>query len=124
MFDTYRPAKEQKCPVCGSVLSDWQGKDSSCSLFVWEEGIAWPTKQEANDMNVSDEERENVRLPETFVIRSYDCDCPYPVEAICETKNGTWASTKIIDFTLAKQRKDERKEEFKKRLKWLDGKTT
>ena len=124
MFDTFKPAQVQKCPVCGRVLTEWQGKDGPCALFVWEEGVAWPTSQEASDMNISDEERKDVRLPEKFEIYSYDCDCPYPVEAVCVTTSGTWSSTKIIDSSLAEQRKEERKEDYKKRLKWLEGKTT
>ena len=124
MFDIYKLGQTQICPVCGSVLRGWQGKDGPCALFVWEQGIAWPTDQQANDMNVSDEERKNVRLPVVFSIRSYDCGCPYPVEALCETVEGVWSSTKLVDASLAKQRKDERKEDFKKRLRWLEGKTT
>ncbi len=124
MFDTYKPAQVKECPVCGGPLIQWQGKDGPCALFVWEEGFASPTTQEADDMNISEEERNRVRLPASFEIYSHDCDCQYTVEAICEAINGTWVSTKIINSSIAKQKKEERKEDFKKRLKWLEGTTT
>lgn len=124
MFDTYKPAQAQKCPVCCNLLTEWQGKDGPCALFVWEESVAWPVSQEASDMNIAEERRIQVRLPEKFEIYSYDCGCPYPVNAICQTERGTWSSTKVIDASLAMQRNEERKGDFKKRLKWLEWKRT
>ena len=124
MFDTYKPAQNLKCPVCGSALKEWQSKDGPCALFVWAEGVAGPIGQDADDMNISVSERKKRRLPDVFEIYSYDCNCPFPVSAICESKNGVWVSTKVVDLSNAKQGKTERKEDFKKRLRWLEGKAT
>jgi hypothetical protein len=34
MFDWYKPEPLLDCPVCGKTLSEWQGKDADCLLFV------------------------------------------------------------------------------------------
>jgi len=124
MFDTYKPAQNQRCPVCGNELREWQGKDGPCALLVWAEGVAEPISQDAGDMNISEAERRKIRLPDVFEIYTYDCNCPFPVSAICESKNGVWVKTKVVDLSRAKQGKTERKEDFKKRLRWLEGKAT
>ena len=52
MFDTYKPAKGHKCPVCDEELLEWQGKDGPCALFVWSEGVPGAFHQEAGSMNI------------------------------------------------------------------------
>ena len=42
MFDWYQPALPIACPACGHALSEWQGKDGPCDLFVWVEGKPSP----------------------------------------------------------------------------------
>ena len=120
MFDTYIPEETLKCPVCGNILSVWQGKEGS--LFVWAQNIKNPIDQEAGNENVKEHLRSEVILPSTFTIYSHECNCPYPVEAICKTLNDVWVSTNIIDFTNAKQKKDETKANFINRLAWLKQK--
>ena len=119
-FDTYKPAEPIKCPVCSRSVTEWQGKQGPCGLFVWEEGIAHPTGQEAGEVNILKQNREKVRLPEEFEIYSYECGCPFPVEAICKTVDGIWSETIVIDTSNAKQGKQTRGE-FKRWMRWLEG---
>jgi len=124
IFDTYKPAHKHICPVCGGELEEWQGKDGPCGLFVWSEGLASPFGQNTGENNLSEEERGTWRLPGKFEIYSYDCGCPYPVVANCKCENDVWVTTELVTASNAKQRKEERKEDFKKRLKWLEGRAT
>lgn len=124
MFYTYQPRNPQKCPVCGSQLKEWQGKDGPCALFVFAEGVSGSIRQEAGDLNIPEIIREKEKLPKLFLIFSYDCECPYPIEAVCDPNNGIWVKTRIIDLSTAKKRKEETKKDFKNRLKWLEGKAT
>jgi hypothetical protein len=121
MFDWFQPEPQQKCPVCDKILSEWQGYDGPCLLFVWRQGAAAPVahRGDGEDFQVSDSDLNNWRLPNEFVFYSYDCQCPYPVEAKGRTENEVWASTELINASNARQRKSERKGEFKQRLKWL-----
>jgi hypothetical protein len=123
MFDWYNPEPSLNCPTCGKQLSDWQGKDAACLLFVWQQGFANPIehKGDGEDFQVSDSDLKDWKLPNQFSFYSYDCDCPYPVEAIGRTENEIWTSTELITAENAEQRRDERKEEFKTRLKWLQS---
>ena len=45
MFDWYEPSGALSCPVCSAELSEWQGKDGPCALFVWQQGFAVPVDQ-------------------------------------------------------------------------------
>ena len=114
MFDWYKPAPPLNCPVCGKSLSEWQGKDSYCLLFVWQQGFAHPIehKGDGEDFQVVESDLKNFTLPNQFGIYSYDCDCPYPVEAICRTEDEIWISTELITEENPKQKKIERKAEF------------
>ena len=124
MFDTYKPAQKYTCPVCGGELEEWQGKDGPCALFIWSQGIAYPIDQDAGESNLSEDEKRIKRLPGEFVIYSFDCGCPYSVEANCKCKDGVWVSTELVTASNAKQRKEEKRGEFKERLKWLGGSAT
>ncbi len=119
MFDSYKPSSNLNCPVCGEKLAQWQGKNGPCALFVWQEGSASPIDQQAGDTNCSIEQRASNRLPKEFEIYSYDCNCPYPNEAICTTEDGIWSKTAIVNSNNILQKKHERKSEFKLRLNWI-----
>ena len=122
MFDSYLPDPPLSCPVCGASLSDWQGKDADCGLFVWRQGLASPSEQAAPiDLRITDAERSTCRLPRTFEIYSYDCDCPFPVEAIGTCSNGVWARTEVVTAATARQKPGEGRGTFKARMKWLSG---
>ena len=95
MFDWFVPSGAPRCPECGSVLAQWQGKDGPCALFVWEQGHAAPVDQPLGEFAIEVAEREQLRLPERFVIYSYDCEQHQPVEAVCACVDGVWSSTEI-----------------------------
>ena len=124
MFDTYETRLPLQCPACGVELSNWQGKDGPCGLFVWREGEPNAVSQGADESNLNPENRKKFVLPEIFEIYSYDCDCPFPVEAICSCQNGVWNKTEVVTLENAKQKKSERKDDFKKRVRWLEGNAT
>jgi hypothetical protein len=125
MFDWYKPEPDLNCPVCAKLLSEWQGIDADCLLLVWKQCVANPIEQKGDDedFQISEADLTNFTLPKEFSFYSYDCDCPFPVQAIGKTENGLWASTKLVTAENAKQGKEERKEQFKARLKWLQSAT-
>jgi len=98
MFDWYKPTDTYHCPKCGTKLTEWQGKDGPCALFVWKQGIRNPVDQKVEDEELqwSDEKKSQFTLPGSFVIYSYDCPGHQPVEAECSCVDGVWSSTKII----------------------------
>ena len=101
MFDTYRPAKEHVCPACGTPLTEWQGKDAQCALFVWKEGIAFPIEHPvAEECQFSQEELAVKRLPDQFEIYSYDCPRHHPINARCKCTNGVWSVTEIETYAV------------------------
>ena len=123
MFDWYKPKPTLNCPVCRQTLTDWQGKDGPCLLFVWEQGFADPLKHlgDGESFQVSDSDLKEWKLPDEFGIYSFDCECPFPVEAIGRTENEVWTATELITVENVRQQKSERKAEFKARLKWLQS---
>lgn len=99
MFDYYRPAREQRCPVCSRTLEEWQGKDAANALFVWAEGSRSPVDQLVDDdLRLPGDERERLVLPTRFTIYSFDCPDHYPIEAECQTHDGTWNETVVQSF--------------------------
>ena len=50
MFDWYKPVPLLNCPVCGKTLSEWQGKDADCLLFVWQQGLANPIEHKGDGL--------------------------------------------------------------------------
>ena len=101
MYDSYKPAKEYACPVCGTPLKDWQGKDGPCGLFVWQEGEKYPIDQLVDEeVRSSVEERQQWMLPLRFWIYSYDCPHHYPINALGTTQNEVWSSTTLQPFKL------------------------
>ena len=50
MFDYYKPAKKYSCPVCGTPLKDWQGKDGPCCRpLCLAKGEKYPVDQLVDD---------------------------------------------------------------------------
>lgn len=99
MFDSYRPAYEQRCPVCSRVLRQWQGKDGPNGLFLWAEGTRSPVEQAVDEeLQIDRGTRERLVLPARFVIYSYDCPEHHPIEAECRAPDGTWIETAVRPF--------------------------
>ena len=117
MFDWYEPDPPLACPVCGQALSEWQGKDGPCALFVWRQGYAAPLRQCVDaEIRLSDDELKHWCLPAEFWIGSSDCACPFEVVAIGRTEHGIWTSTDLITAENARQLSHERRGDFKVRL--------
>jgi hypothetical protein len=122
MFDWYQPKETLHCPVCGRSLSEWQGSDGPSALLVWAEGNPMPIDQRIDpELRVVPWPNSRWRLPQTFSIYSYDCGCPYPVEALGTADGDCWSSTEVIDLRSAKQRKSETKAQWAARRKWLSS---
>jgi hypothetical protein len=99
MFDSYRPATELRCPECDAPLRDWQGKDAANGLFVWAEGSPHPIDQTVDDeIRIAEADRRRLRLPDHFVIHSYDCPRHQPILADCTSDDGVWNQTRVRPF--------------------------
>lgn len=122
LFDWYLPTDNLRCPVCEALIGEWQGKDGPCALLVWKQGMREPIEYRGCEHLPSNPRgSEAPGLPEEFVIYSYDCGCPFPVEAICKCKEDIWTSTDLVtakNITQGKMRKDK----FNRKLRWLQGK--
>ena len=122
LFDYYEPEPAQSCPVCGSRLVEWQGKDAECAMLVWRQGCHHPVGQKVDsDIAIADLESLNNSLPSRFLIYSFDCKCPFPVTAECTTEHEVWNNCQVITADNVKQWPEERRREYKKRLAWLRG---
>jgi hypothetical protein len=74
MFDTFIAEPPLRCRSCGSDVSEFQGKDGPCALFVWKQGVADPVRQAVDDeWAIPDAERAKFRLPDEFELHT---DCP------------------------------------------------
>ncbi len=105
MFDWYNPAKKHECPVCGTPLKDWQGKDGPCLLFVWQEEEKYPIYQPVDDeVRMTIEEMQQWTLPIRFWIYSFDCPHHHPIYALGTTQDGIWSSTSLQPFQMSRQR--------------------
>jgi hypothetical protein len=89
MFDYYVPVPELFCPLCGSTLFGWQGKDGPCGLYVWRQGTASPIEQAASDdCRLPAERIAECRLPEQLDIYPF---CGYRlVTAECLLHGDVW----------------------------------
>jgi hypothetical protein len=97
MFDWYEPAEEHRCPVCDVVLSEWQGKDGPCALYVWRQGQAAPVDQRVDDdVKGARGVRAAERLPSRFEIYSHDCG-RHDVTAVCACVDAIWRLTEVTD---------------------------
>ena len=127
MFDEYIPDPPLNCPACGKELEGWQGIDGPCALMVWRQGVAAPVKQQIadEDVRLTAEDLDHFRLPEQFLIYTNCCGgdrgLGFFVEAECRTNQEIWMQADLITAETAKQHKNERRADFRKRLKWLKG---
>ena len=123
MFDWYRPRESLHCPVCGGVLTQWQGHAGTPSLFVWAEGTRSPVDQLVDDeIRVTPWPDPNWELPDNFLIRSHDCGCPHGVEAVGHVVKGVWVKTTLVTIDNALQAKGETSSQWAARKQWLSGK--
>lgn len=116
-FDHYIPAPSLSCPACGAGLDHWQGSDGPNAGFVWQQGVRQPV--DPRPAGAGNGSESAAHLPVAFRIHTYCCSKQFPVEAICRAPNGTWISTELITAGNAQRHKDERMEDFKARLRWL-----
>lgn len=122
MFDSFKPNRKYSCPVCNEMLDEWQGKDLDCLLFEWSEGHKYPTGTSASPDSIGEGYFKSTIDVSEFLIYSFDCNCPYPIQLKCETKDNVWVKTSM--FTGSKlDRKffgSETKVEYKNRMRWLE----
>lgn len=122
LFDFYTPDPPLRCPACNAPLADWQGTGGPNGLFVWQQGVRPPTGQLLEgEGRLEDSARAALFLPNVFKIRTSCCSSRFFVEAIGRAPNGTWTSTELVTVDNAQRDKDERMEDFKARLRWLQG---
>lgn len=128
MFDYYEPAGRFACPVCGTPLpEEWQGKDGPCALFVFREGAVGAIEDRwYNEPALTSDELAEVKLPEVFIIYASSCDCPFPysyIKLLCFSIDGVWTRSEMFTGSEAdrRQRHEERRGDWKARLRWLDS---
>ncbi len=126
MFDHYVPDPPLYCPLCEADLDDWQGQDGPSALMVWRQGVAGPIDQAIEDEEVRLEPHRLAafRLPEIFSIYTWCCGGPFAWEADCHATDGIWSRTELITAETARQKSNERRGEFKARIRWLRGEVT
>ncbi len=123
MFDEYIPYPPLNCPACGAKLEGWQGQDGPNALMIWRQGIDGPIDQAIDDEDVKlePERLAAYRLPEQFSIYTTCCGRGFFIQADCTTKGEAWWHTELITAETAKQQKQERRGDFKARVRWLKG---
>lgn len=122
LFDYYIPEPALRCPACTAPLADWQGTGGPKALLVWKQGVRSPVDQLAEgEGRLEADALAAVHLPNVFRIYTACCSKRFFVEAIGRAPNGTWSSTELITVNNAQRDKDERMEDFKARLRWLQG---
>ncbi len=123
MIDSFRTSEKFSCPVCGTILSDWQSHESEGLLLIWVQGEKYPLDTELPDECVGDRREflQSYTLPDEFMIYSYDCDCPYPIELLCHCEDGLWKRSQLFTGSTADKvfAGAETKSAYKKRMKWL-----
>lgn len=126
MFDEYIPDPPLCCPACGAELDGWQGKDGPNASMVWRQGIAGPVDQSIDDEDVKlrPEQLTRFRLPKEFTIYTACCGGRFFVEADCYTSGETWSRTELMTAETVKHEGQERRGDFKARVRWLSGKAT
>ena len=123
LFDYYIPHPALACPICGRRFSEWIGYDGPCGLMVWQQGLPAPVGQRVSeDARLLPADLASRRLPTMFLIGAERCCSDrFGVEAIGSAPGGVWSSTALVTAENARQRKNERRGEYKARLAWLRG---
>jgi hypothetical protein len=120
MFDYYEPEPALSCPVCGTQLAGWQGKDGPCALLMWRQGCAAPIDQAVPDDTKGEPAViSSLRLPGEFEIYTQCCGGRFFVTARCAAPGGLWSHTELETAENARQRHEERRGDFRERLRWL-----
>lgn len=115
MFDTYLVSLE--CPLDGSPVNEWQGKDGPCLLYTWQVGQAAPLEA-TTPYDPADDEPLTLgevklpsfrrpwleaakaeRLPPVFELHANHGD--HQLEALGETDpiDDSWRSVRLIEVT-------------------------
>ena len=92
MFDWYELADSRACAVCGEVLTDWQGTDGPCGLFVWCQGRRGAVAQRVDDeVALGTEDRAAQALPVDFIISTF-CSQGHQAWITCSCTEGIWTN--------------------------------
>lgn len=122
LFDYYTPEPALACPACKATLGDWKGVDGPADLLVWRQGVSQPVEQrDGSEAPLDAVALAARRLPNAFRIYTTCCSKHFFVEAIGRAPNGTWTSTELITARTAQRDRNERMEDFKARIRWLQG---
>lgn len=95
MFDWYEPVPSLACPVCQSLLTEWQGKDAANVLYVWRQNEASPVDWRVDDEVQMPDARAAARLPATFSIAAWD-DAGHETVAEGSARDGIWTTTRVL----------------------------
>lgn len=124
MLDFYEPVPELKCPICSSIIAEWQSKEGPNCLYVWQQNCISPVDQRCvEECRTPRSQVAQKRLPERFNI-SGECACGHSTEAECITENGIWVSTTLITLENDSQRPWETRAVYKSRLRQYRVKST
>ena len=129
--DHFIPSDEIRCFVCDDVLTDWDGFDGPCVDLTFRQGIAIPELPDWKDIPtesgrpILDPNVVEERLPNEFVIYSHSCGCDFGNRARVFSENGVWVRCELITGSPEDRilLGSERKQDFRRRMKWL-GKIT
>jgi hypothetical protein len=129
--DHYIPSEDSRCVVCGKILSDWTGFDGPCIELTFHQGRAEPdlppwANEQANDGGpILDPSAIDERLPHLFEISSCSCGCPFKNRLRGYSRDGVWVRTEPLTGTEEDRRwiGPERKEEYHRRMHWLNKET-
>ncbi len=131
-YDHYKLAEPIRCLVCGEVLSDWEGFDGPCVFAKARQGVSgyelsddWGGAPSDGPILV-DPSTAHAAHPDEFEIYSSSCSCAYQIVVRCTSEDGVWKTFEMLTGSEddRRQRSDERRGEYKARLKWLAGRTT
>ena len=97
LYDCYIPDPPIDCPLCGTKLVEWQGKDSLCFLLRWKQNIKGPIRSESREGALPPRpEEDEYLLPDQFEIYSYDCPIHQPITAWGKAPEGIWLTTEVL----------------------------
>lgn len=98
IFDYYVPRPPLTCPRCGVTIDEWQGKSGPNELLEWVQGLPAPVRQRVDEeWALSEAQREQLRLPETFEIHTSCENCRTWIEAEGACREGVWAGVNLVD---------------------------
>lgn len=96
MFDWYELEDSRACAQCGETLTEWQGTDGPCGLFVWRQGRRGPVDHRVDDeVALAPEDRAAHILPTDFVIYGF-CSKGHQAWITCSCSDGVWTGVGLV----------------------------